>query len=745
MNIRKAQICGKRLAPAGGVLATGTFDGANLDEREKEATSFRTETISPPRVWPGRPSPLGATFDGSGVNFALFSEHATKVELCLFESPGATVETHRVAMPEQTAQVWHAYLPDVRPGQVYGYRVHGPYDPAAGLRFNPRKVLLDPYAKAIARDLTWNESVYDGNETDSAPFAPLAWVADPAFDWGADRPPRTPWHDTFVYEVHVKGFTRQHPGVPEELRGTYAGLASPKAIEHLLEMGVTAVELMPVHYHIDERRLVDAGLANYWGYNTLGFFAPEPGYAATGLKGAVNEFKTMVRTLHSAGIEVILDVVHNHSAEGDHLGPTLSMRGIDNASYYRLADDRGRYVDFTGCGNTLNIRHPRVLQFIMDSLRYWVVEMHVDGFRFDLASALARHVWEVDRLGAFFDIIQQSPILSEVKLIAEPWDLGPNGYQVGNFPVLWTEWNGKYRDCLRRFWKGHPGTIGELASRLTGSSDLYQANGRRPSSSLNFIASHDGFTLRDLVSYDLKHNEANGEANRDGDNCNNSWNCGTEGPTSDTAINALRARQQRNFLASLLLSQGVPMLLAGDEFGRTQNGNNNAYCHDSPLTWLNWELTAEQGEQFEFVRRLVRLRKSQPVFRRRHFFQGRPIHGAGIKDIYWVKPDGAEMTDHDWNRGEARCLGMGLIGNQIDETDEHGRRIIGDSFIILFNAHAEPVSFRLGHRQHPVNWICVIDTANPRTPLCVFEHYSDFPLQEHSLAVLRADISPSRL
>jgi len=677
------------------------------------------------------------------VNFALFSEHATKVELCLFDSPDATAESVRITLPEQTSYVWHAYLPGMKPGQVYGYRVHGPDDPAGGHRFNPRKMLLDPFAKAIARDLRWEPAALDP-ALDTAHCAPLGRVVDTAFDWGGDRPPRTPWHQTVVYELHVKGFTKQHPGVPENLRGTYAGLASPAAIGHLRELGVTAVELLPVHYHIDEHFLVERGRVNYWGYNTLGFLAPDPRYSASGPEGAVPEFQAMVRRLHAAGIEVILDVVYNHTAEGNEHGPTLSLRGIDNASYYRLADDRARYVDFTGCGNSLNVAHPRTLQLIMDSLRHWVLEMHVDGFRFDLASALARELWEVDRLGAFFDIIQQDPVLSQVKLIAEPWDLGPNGYQVGNFPVLWTEWNGKYRDCVRRFWKGQGGTIDELASRLAGSSDLFADDGRRPSASLNFITAHDGFTLRDLVSYNQKHNEANGEENRDGANENDSWNCGVEGPTDDGAINTLRERQQRNFLATLLLSQGVPMLLAGDEFGQTQRGNNNAYCQDTPLAWLDWSLSAEQRALLAFARKLLKLRRTQPVFRRRRFFQGRAIHGAEIKDIYWLKPDGTEMSDADWNAGFARSLGVGLLGDQMDEIGDHGERIVGDSFVILLNAHHEPVPFRLGARRRDVRWTCVLDTGAPEAKPRTFDHMDTFPLQARSFALFRAKVLPTR-
>jgi len=699
--------------------------------------------MSTPRCWAGLPSPLGATWDGKGTNFALFSENATKVELCLFDSPDAATESCRITLPEWNTNVWHGYLPDIGPGQAYGYRVHGPHDPGNGHRFNPNKILLDPYVKAIARGLRSYDSVHgsrDGtpDEQDSAATAPLAWVIDPAFSWDGERAPGIFWHDTIVYEAHVKGFTAQHPDVPADLRGTYAGMASQPAIDHLLSLGVTAVELLPVHYHLDEEFLVGKGRTNYWGYNTLGFFAPDPRYAASGPAGAVNEFKSMVRAFHAAGIEVILDVVYNHTAEGNQDGPTLSLRGIDNATYYRLADDRRQYIDFTGCGNSLNVAHPRVLQLIMDSLRYWVLDMHVDGFRFDLASALARELWEVDRLGAFFDIIQQDPVLSRVKLIAEPWDLGPNGYQVGNFPVLWTEWNGKYRDCVRRFWKGDGGTIGEFATRLSGSSDLYSRHGRRPSASLNFITAHDGFTLRDLVSYNQKHNEANGENNRDGSDSNDSWNCGAEGPTGETAIAALRGRQQRNFLATLLLSQGVPMLLAGDEFGHTQEGNNNAYCQDSPISWLDWHLSAEQKELLEFVREVVRLRKMEPVFRRRRFFQGRPIHGSAIKDIYWIKPDGEEMTDADWHVGRALCLGIGLPGDQIQETDIFGEPVVGNSYAILFNAQSETVEFRRSARRAQVSWQCILDTGTPENGARIFGPTEVFPLTPRSLAILRA-------
>ena len=643
--------------------------------------SSRTDLLTTPRelrVWPGRPGPLGATCRDGGVNFALFSEHATRVELCLFPSADAPKESHRLALPEKTHQIWHGFLPDLGAGQVYGYRVHGPDEPARGHRFNPHKVLLDPYAREIARELVWDNAVLDP-QGDTARHAPLARVVQRSPDSHLPDRPGTPWHETIIYELHVKGFTQQHPDVPEKLRGTYAGLASPAAIEHFHRLGITAVELLPVHYHIDEHFLAARGRTNYWGYNTLGYFAPDPRYAASGAQGAVQEFREMVRQLHAAGIEVILDVVYNHTGEAGEGGPTLSFRGIDNASYYRLTDDRAHYVDFTGCGNSLNVAHPRTLQLIMDSLRHWVTDMHVDGFRFDLASALARDLWHVDRLSSFFDIIQQDPVLSEVKLIAEPWDIGPGGYQVGNFPVLWSEWNGKYRDCIRRFWKGNGGTVSELATRLAGSSDLFADDGRRPSASINFITAHDGFTMRDLVSYNQKHNEANGEENRDGTNDNESSNCGCEGATTDLAINTVRAQQQRNFLATLLLSQGVPMLLAGDEFGQTQHGNNNAYCQDSPVAWLDWEWTDAQRDLFAFARGLMQLRKTQPVFRRRHFFQGRPIHGPEIKDLYWMKADGTEMSETDWNAGHVRTIGMVLPGEQITECDEHGERVVGNT------------------------------------------------------------------
>ena len=697
------------------------------------------------RVWPGSPYPLGATWDGRGINFALFSEHATHVELCLLDEENGFRESQRIPLPERTYQVWHGYLPDLEPGAVYGYRVHGPYSPSDGNRFNPHKLLLDPYALSIARDLNWDDSLYGhrvGESTDtfdhrdSADFAPLARVIDPAFNWGNDRPLRTPWHRTLIYELHVRGFTQLHPKIDAPLRGTYAGLASSSSIEHLKALGVTAVELLPVHYHVDDRFLVRQQLRNYWGYSTLGFFAPHPGYAATGSSGAVNEFKTMVRRLHAAGIEVILDVVYNHTAEGSEYGPTLSMRGIANGAYYRLAEDRSQHIDYTGCGNSLNVSHPRCLQLIMDSLRYWATEMHVDGFRFDLASALAREVNDVDTLAAFFDIIHQDPVLSQVKLIAEPWDIGHGGYQVGRFPVIWTEWNGRYRDCVRRFWKGDGGSVGEFASRLSGSSDLYQDDGRSPAASINFVTCHDGFTMRDLVSFNGKHNEANGEENRDGTNQNDSWNCGAEGTTGEPEVNSLRARQQRNFLTTLILSQGVPMILAGDEFGQTQRGNNNAYCQDNELAWLNWNWTAEQRSLFDFVCRLVKLRMENPVFRRRKFFFGRPIRGTDIKDLYWVRPQSGEMETGDWNEPNVRSLGMGLVGSQISETDEQGEPVTGDSFLLLFNARHEDVEFH-GGRMAGRDWEVVLETGSEAGPPRRLDDVEKIQVPARSMQVLK--------
>jgi glycogen operon protein len=701
------------------------------------------------RVWPGRSYPLGATWDGAGVNFALLSEHATKVELCLFDSPAAAKETQCLALPEHTDQVWHGYLPDVQPGQLYGYRVHGPYEPAKGHRFNPTKVLLDPYAKAVGRDLKWDDSLFgyelgdpaadlSFDDRDSAAVAPLAMVVDAAFTWGDDRPPRIPRHRTFIYEMHVKGYTQRLPGVPEPLRGSYAGLATEAAISHLRNLGVTAVELLPVHHFVKDRHPVEKRLTNYWGYNTMAFFAPEASYdSLANPADVVHEFKMMVRSLHAAGLEVILDVVYNHTAEGNQLGPTLSLRGIDNASYYRLAADPRYYMDFSGCGNGLNMTHPRVLQLIMDSLRYWVLDMHVDGFRFDLASALARELFDVNRLGAFFDIIHQDPVLSQVKLIAEPWDVGPGGYQVGNFPVGWTEWNGKYRDLVRRFWKGDGGIANEFAIRLAGSSDLYQWTGRAPYASVNFITCHDGFSLQDLVSYNDKHNEANGEGNRDGANDNNSWNCGAEGPTDDPKVIALRERQKRNLIATLLFSQGMPMLLSGDELSHTQKGNNNTYCQDDELTWLNWDLDERQKEFLEFVRRVARLWHEEPVFQRRKFFLGPKIRGSDIKDISWFESSGKEMSDAAWGAGFVKCLGVRLAGDLIGDVDERGEPVVGETLRLLLNAHHEPLPFTLPETKPGQHWESLLDTAAPNAAAKAFPAGQQFPLQDRALALLR--------
>ncbi|MGE5443727.1 MAG: glycogen debranching protein GlgX [Ignavibacteriales bacterium] len=716
------------------------------EKNERGSTSLK--------VWTGNPYPLGATWDGAGVNFTLFSENATGVELCLFNRPDGNQQVARIPMTEQTDQVWHIYLPEIRPGELYGYRVHGPYEPAEGHRFNPAKLLLDPYAKAIAGTVQWSDALFgytighpdadlSRDDRDSARGLPKCVVIDPAFSWGDDTLPRTPWHKTLIYEMHVKGFTARHPDVPKEMQGTYAGLSCPAVIDYLLSLGITAVELMPVHQFVRDRYLAERGLTNYWGYNSIGFFAPDARYASGGVLGQqVAEFKTMVKTLHREGIEVILDVVYNHTAEGNHLGPTLCFRGIDNAAYYRLVTDNRRYyMDYTGCGNTLNMTHPRTLQLLMDSLRYWVLEMHVDGFRFDLASALARELHEVNRLSAFFDLIHQDPVISQVKLISEPWDLGEGGYQVGNFPVLWAEWNGKYRDTVRRYWKGDEGQIDDLAYRLTGSSDLYEWGGRRPYASINFITAHDGFTLRDLVSYNEKHNEANGGENRDGSNDNLSWNCGAEGPTDDPAILALRARQQRNFLATLFLSQGVPMLQAGDEIGRTQQGNNNAYCQDNEISWVDWKLDRPRRELLEFTQLLIQLFHQHPALRRRKFFQGRKIRGSEIKDITWFRPDGKEMTDEDWSDPQARCLGIRLAGDAIDEVDARGNRIVDDTLLILLNAYYEPIPFILPAHRSRVRWELVLDTREstrigkqrPRP----MRGGTPYNLEARSLAVLR--------
>jgi len=664
-------------------------------------------------IWPGAAYPLGATWDGWGTNFALFSEVAEQVELCLFDSAGTEA---RVGLTEVDGFVWHGYLPAIGPGQRYGYRVHGPHDPRRGLRCAPSKLLLDPYGKAVEGDVTWDESLFDyqwadprkRNVGDSAPFMPKNIVVNPFFDWGNDRPPRTPYHETVIYEAHVRGLTLRHPEIPLHQRGTYAGLAHPAIIEHLRRIGVTAIELLPVHQFVPEQALTARALTNYWGYNTIGFLAPHNKYSSAGQRGEqVGEFKAMVKAMHSAGIEVILDVVYNHTAEGDGRGPTLSFRGIDNAAYYRIDDrERWRYVDYTGCGNSLNVRHPHSLQLIMDSLRYWTLEMHVDGFRFDLASALARELHDVDRLSTFFDLVQQDPVVSQVKLIAEPWDVGIGGYQVGNFPPLWTEWNGKYRDTVRDFWRGRPATLPEFASRLTGSSDLYETSGRRPVASINFVTCHDGFTLGDLVTYNGKHNEANGEENRDGTDDNRSWNCGDEGPAEDPQIAELRSRQQRNFLVTLFCSQGVPMLLAGDEISRTQGGNNNAYCQDNEVSWVDWSRAAGERDLLAFTERLAKLRRRHPVFRRRRFF--RP------GDIQWMTPTGQEMTESDWQAGYAKSVAVLLDGGAISEPDPRGCPVTDSKFLLLFNAGAEPITFTLPEPHLGGEWTVVVDTTAPR-------------------------------
>ncbi|GCD97419.1 glycogen debranching protein GlgX [Embleya hyalina] len=673
------------------------------------------------QVWPGHSYPLGATYDGAGTNFAVFSEAAERVWLCLLDEEGTE---RRIELREADAFVRHAYLPGIQPGQRYGYRVQGPFDPAAGTRCNPNKLLLDPYAKAMSGEVHWHESMYGYSfehpdlmsTTDSGPHTMTSVVINPYFDWGDDRPPRTGYHDTVIYEAHVRGLTRSHPGLPEEIRGTYAGMAHPAVIEHLVSLGVTAIELMPVHQFVQDHRLSDLGMRNYWGYNTIGFFAPHAAYSSTGERGQqVQEFRSMVKALHAAGIEVILDVVYNHTAEGNHLGPTLSFRGLDNASYYRLADDKRYYLDTTGTGNSLLMRSPHVLQLIMDSLRYWVTDMHVDGFRFDLAATLARQFHEVDRLSSFFDLVQQDPVVSQVKLIAEPWDVGEGGYQVGNFPPLWTEWNGKYRDTVRDFWRGEERTLAEFGSRLTGSSDLYQDDGRRPIASINFVTCHDGFTLHDLVSYNDKHNAANREDNRDGESHNRSWNHGVEGETDDPDILALRARQQRNFIATLLLSQGVPMIAHGDEFGRTQQGNNNVYCQDNELSWVRWP-DGEGPDLLEFTRMMTRMRAEHPVFRRRRFFHGRSVQGTHdeLTDIAWFTPTGEEMSDGDWWAAAAKSVAVFLNGNAISEPDPRGQKITDDSFLLLFNASHEAEEFTipadLGR-----SWTVVVDTADDKT------------------------------
>jgi glycogen operon protein len=678
------------------------------------------------RVWPGNSYPLGATWDGHGVNFALFSENATGVELLLYENSKAQAPKERIPLVERTGYVWHAYLPDLLPGQLYAYSVDGSYEPMSGLRFNKNKVLIDPYAKAIGGTISWNNSMFgyavgDANGdlsfdgSDSGPYVPKCVVVDGSYDWEGDRPLRIPWNETIIYEAHVKGLTILDPEVPPDKRGTYSGLASSKVIRYLKDLGITSVELMPIHHHVDNKRLVESGLRNYWGYNTIGFFAPDSRYSSSGAMGEqVREFKDMVKALHRAGIEVILDVVYNHTAEGNHLGPTLSFRGIDNVSYYRLTGENNTYryyMDFTGTGNSLNMRHPHVLQLIMDSLRYWVMEMHVDGFRFDLASTLARELFEVDHLSTFFEVIQQDPVISQAKLVAEPWDLGTGGYQVGNFPTLWTEWNGKYRDTVRRFWRGDFGQAAEMAYRLTGSSDLYKDTERTPHASINFVTCHDGFTLSDLVSYNSKHNGSNLEGNKDGSDYNLSWNCGVEGPTSDSKTMKLRQLQMRNLIATLMLSQGVPMILGGDEIGRTQCGNNNAYCQDNEISWFNWNLSDDARIMLEFTRRLIHFRKEHPTLRRKRFFQGKRLFG-GAKDITWLRSDGVEMKEADWRRDELLTVGMLLSGAAIDEFDERGLRIADETLLILFNAGPTSVPFvipRPGER-----WKIVIDTHEPK-------------------------------
>jgi isoamylase len=675
------------------------------------------------RIWPGTPYPLGATWDGWGTNFTLFSEVAERVQLCLFDEDDDTLTETQIELTEIDGFVWHGYLPGITPGQRYGYRVHGPYEPLRGRRCDGSKLLLDPYGKAIEGDIKWDESLFDyqfgnskkRNTTDSAPQMPKNVVINPFFDWGNDRAPQIPYHETVIYEAHVRGLTLCHPDVPAAQRGTYAGLAHPSVIAHLQRIGVTAVELMPVHQFIAEKTLVANGLTNYWGYNTIGFLAPHNRYASAGQRGEqVAEFKAMVKALHDAGIEVILDVVYNHTAEGDHMGPTLSFRGIDNDSYYRLDDAAPwHYVDYTGCGNSLNARNPHSLQLVMDSLRYWILEMHVDGFRFDLAAALARELHDVDRLSTFFDLVQQDPVVSQVKLIAEPWDIGEGGYQVGNFPPLWTEWNGKYRDTVRDFWRGQSATMPEFASRLTGSSDLYATSGRRPVASINFVTCHDGFTLNDLVSYDRKHNEANGEDNRDGADDNRSWNCGVEGPSDDPAVNELRARQRRNFLVTLFLSQGVPMLLAGDELGRTQGGNNNAYCQDNEISWLDWGLAETEQDLLQFTENLASLRRNHPLFRRRRFFRGRPhtTPADTEDDLVWLTPTGEEMTQQDWEASYANSLAVFLNGDAISEPDPRGEKISDARFLLMFNAHSNPLMFTLPEASLAPGWEVVIDTA----------------------------------
>jgi glycogen operon protein len=700
------------------------------------------------RVWPGNAYPLGATWDGEGVNFAIFSENATGVDLCLFDRSDDAHWRARISMRERNDQIWHCYLPDVRPGQLYAYRVNGPYRPEHGHRFNPTQLLLDPYTRAVSGTITLTNALYaykvsseredlDPADNSNASGMPKCVVIDPAFTWGDDRSPRIPWNRSVIYECHVKGMTMRHPDVEPRIRGTYLGLATEPLIDHFHSLGVTAVELLPVHHFVAERALTERGLTNYWGYNSIAFFAPDARYATGGMASQVYEFKTMVKKLHTAGIEVILDVVYNHTGEGDRLGPTLSLRGIDNKAYYRLSSANPRmYMDFTGCGNSLNMLHPRTIQLIMDSLRYWVLEMHVDGFRFDLATVLARELFDVNRLGTFFDIIHQDPVLSQVKLIAEPWDVGPGGYQVGNFPIGWAEWNGKYRDSVRRFWRGDGGMVPELASRLSGSSDIYQWSDRQAYASVNFITAHDGFTLRDLVSYERKHNDANGEGNRDGVDENFSRNWGVEGPTDDAVTSGVRERLMRNFLATLAFSQGVPMLSHGDEFGRTQGGNNNAYAQDNETSWVNWDLDDRQASLFAFTRTVFQIRHANPVLRRRTFFGGRVLPKSGGKDLTWLRPDGAEMTEQDWHDPERRALGMLIDGDAADEEDDRGRPITGDTMLLLLNAGDAPVRFALPLPNGRGIWVELVDTGDQRADA---SRDSAIALAAQSFVLLRFD------
>jgi len=703
------------------------------------------------KIYPGKPYPLGATWDGEGGNFALFADSATAVELCLFKNKDDEVESQKIKVNERTHQIWHVYLPGVKPGQLYGYRVDGPYEPENGNRFNKNKLLIDPYAKAISGVIDWHDALYGyeiGNpdedlsfsQMDSAPFMPKSVVIDPAFDWENDKPLGTPYHQSVIYEAHVKGFTKMHPEIPENIRGTYAAIVHPVTIEYLKQLGITAIELMPIHQFINDRHLEEKGLTNYWGYNTIGFFAPDVRYSGSGSTGGqVAEFKQMVKELHKAGIEVILDVVYNHTGEGNQMGPTLSLKGIDNACYYRLTDDNKRYyMDYTGTGNTLNAMLPNVLRYIMDSLRYWITEMHVDGFRFDLAATLARELHEVNRLSAFFDIIHQDPIISQVKLIAEPWDIGDGGYQVGKFPPGWAEWNGKYRDCMRDYWRGADSMLGEFALRLTGSPDLYQDDYRKPTASINFLTAHDGFTLNDLVSYNDKHNEANGEDNNDGESNNRSWNCGAEGPTDDELVQELRKRQKRNLLATLFLSQGVPMLVAGDEVGRTQQGNNNAYCQDNEISWLNW--AANDNDLLEFTKKLISIRKDHPAFRRRRWFKGQPIKGKGLEDVAWFLPDGSEMSDDNWNNDFAKSLGIFMNGKGLHYVDPKGEDVLDDNFYLIFNAHDEPLDYKLPEKIYSKDWSKILDTGEDKTEEKTFGDSDIIQVKGRSIVLLRHPI-----